>query len=223
MRRYRPHPFDFAILALILILVWRHWPQSPEQAAWREANLHFARAEWEQAVERFDRVIEARPDIPRVYFYRGISLFYTGRFHEAARDFATGLDRGGDPYMLFWRYLARARGEGGEAGKADLASGMRARSLGAGSWPGVLGAALLGEADEDTVLRLAAGGPPGVQAGQQAEGFFYLGQRRLLDGDTAEAMALFARAVNTGARNYLEYMAAAEELRRRGAPPARPG
>ena len=220
MRGFRPHPYDLIIVTLLVVLIARQWPQDPEKVAWRTANLHLARAEYEQAVEQFDRVLELRPEADRALFYRGIALFYLGRYRESAMSMDAGLQMNGDPFMLFWRYMARAHGEGGTAGQAELRQGLRERGLKTSTWPGVLAGALLGEATEEKTLELALSGAPGDKAGHAAEAFFYLGQRRLLEGKTPEATALFARAVNTRARNYLEYLGAAEELRRRGAPPS---
>ncbi len=219
MRIWKFHIYDIVILALVLILVWRHWPQPAGLAEWKAAYAHMMRGEYELAAKRFDDVIQIRPDADRAYFYRGLSLYFAGHYTESEAEFNTGLRSGGDAYGLYWKFLARQRRGGG--GEEDLATGMKERGLDPRSWPGILGAALLGQADETAVMTQAAASPPNQRAGRMAEAYFYLAQRRLMKGDETVGRALLRRTLETRAESYIEYMAAAEELRRLGSLPPR--
>lgn len=209
--RWRIHPLDGIILLLVAILVPRQWPGDPGKLAWKAGYENMARGEFSEAVDRFDQVLAERPDFDRAYFFRGFSLYYLRRHAEAAQDFDAGLALGGDPYMLFWRYMAKRRI--GVDGAEELRAGLRQHSLDVKAWPGVLGAALLNEATAESVLDAAGAAPPERQAGWRTEAHFYLGQRHLLEGRREAARAHFMKAVEAGAVNYMEHGAAVHEIK----------
>lgn len=208
--RYRVHILDVFVAILIGLLVVRHWPTDPAKEAWRLGFRDLMQGSYDTAVGHLDRVLEAEPRFHRGFFYRGYALYFLGQYPEAAADFDEGLSLGGDPYMLFWRYLARRRS--GASGDSELMAGLRDRNLATQEWPGILGAGLLGMATEDAVLDLAGAAPPDVRSGRIAEARFYLGQARLLAGEREAALAHLRAAEATGATNYLEWRAAVQEL-----------
>ncbi|MEO5335585.1 MAG: hypothetical protein H7841_01640 [Magnetospirillum sp. WYHS-4] len=208
--RFRLRLIDLVLVLLIGIMAIRHWPYDPAKEAWRVGFRQMIAGDHETALARFDDVLTAQPGFQRAFFYRGYSLFFLGRFNEAAQDFSEGLSLGGDPYMLFWRYMARRRS--GAEGDGELLAGLRERNLDLDGWPGILGATLMGTASEDAVLARAVGENADSQAGLLAEAHFYLGQRRLIEGERDKALAHFRKAVATGAINYLEQSAAAQEV-----------
>jgi len=72
----------------------------------------------------------------------------------------------------------------------------------------------LGKTAPDAIAGMTKGGHRQVQKVQHAEGLFYLGEDRLLKGDSAGAKADFEAAVKTGMVGEVEVIAAGAELKR---------
>lgn len=217
MRFGKLHVYDVIVLILLAILVVRHLPTDPAMTAWRAGKMLAGQGDWVTAAAELDEVVRLQPDFADAQFLRGVALLYADRPVDAEASLAQGMAlEPGDAYLVFWHYLAQARGQGGTGGDAEetLRKAMTLRAMRTDRWPGVLGAALLGEVEEAMVLRLATVGSPKQRASWLAEGFFYMGQRKLLEGDTHLAETYFKQAISTRATRDIEYVAAKEELRR---------
>ncbi len=218
MRIGRFHVYDLIIVLAVAILLVRHMPVQERdpaveaaRAALRAGAQHFERGEYAEAADLFAEAALVFPDNTSPYFGRGMALFFLERFNEAERAFAEGVERTNDPYLLYWRYLAdrRSGGEGDERLRRDA----EAMGLEPGTWRGAVVQILLGEADEQKAVAMASRAPGKQRAGWLCEAYFYLGERKLLDGDAKAAEKLFRKALGTRATKYIEYAAAAEELR----------
>jgi lipoprotein NlpI len=144
----------------------------------------------------------------------GTAQYYAGQhaaavlsLQEAVRE-AAGDDRG---FALLWLYLAAQRQDG--QGRAAIAPYLA--EVDASRWPGVLVRHLAGQASADDVLQEARKDKR-MERLNLAEAQFYMGQKRLLDGDPAAARTLFERSLEIGATPYVEHMLARVELRRLG-------
>ncbi len=72
----------------------------------------------------------------------------------------------------------------------------------------------IGTATASDVLELAKSTDPKEDREQHCEGYFYLGERALIQKNRAKAIELFKAALDTRLTTFIEYEAAAVELRR---------
>ena len=173
-------------------------------------EAHMRNIAWELAMADFDEAIALDPALPGPYFTRGILHHNAGAFPRAEADFARFVEltrARPDPYAAIWLYLARARSKDARA-VAELKT--NAGSPATLAWPGPVVALLMGESTAERAMAAAAG------TGERCEAPFYTGAWHVLRGETAEARAALARAVEQCPKTYLEYDAARAELRRLG-------
>jgi len=167
-----------------------------------------------KAAAEFDETIRLDPDFAPAYKSRGQLEFDDGRFEAAQADLARAshaLDR--DPYAALWSYLAQARASRDPAaGRGDLAK--TAARLVPGAWPGPVIDLMLDRADPGAVFQAAQQGDPRIQADQQCEASFYVGEWRLLRGEKPQAVRLLEDAQRNCQRSFAESAAAGAELER---------
>ena len=187
------------------------------------ADAYFARG-WvyekrdkiDLALKDYTRAIEIRPNHALAYNNRGVLQLHRSLYDEAAGDFATAFtlaDKNLRPYVLLWLHLSRIR-SGGD-GKPELIE--YAKKLDLRRWPGVVVSMFLGEASAETVIAGTKDKDSGKQKEKECVAFYFLGQQKLLEGDTAGAREFFRRTVETGVASYVQYGAAQKELRLLGA------
>jgi lipoprotein NlpI len=112
-----------------------------------------------------------------------------------------------------WRFVVEARsGRGGRAGLSAFAE-ERLPEI-SDPWSRCLVESLLGSIGEDECLKRAEDEDPNVRARRLCEAGFYLGQVRMLRGDTAGARILFERGVEQDVRQCIEHWGSREELAR---------
>ena len=167
------------------------------------------------AIGEYGQAIKAAPDYADAYFSRGILAFFQGRLGAAAKDFTGVYKNSGGAlrdYALIWKYVAETR-TGADRGEARaLIKGLVSRD----GLPGTLVAAFAGEADEQDVLAQAKSSDPQKQRENECIAFFFLGQSRLIAGDSQGAADYFRKTLATGVVNFRQYAAAKIELDRMG-------
>jgi lipoprotein NlpI len=80
-------------------------------------------------------------------------------------------------------------------------------------WLSKIAGFLTGQIAETDLLKAAEDVKAKKNAEEHCEAYYYAGAKRLMEGDNAAAAGLFEKCVATDVRNYLEYRAAAEDLR----------
>lgn len=181
-----------------------------DAAAYRNrGDAYVDKGDFALAREDYDEAIRRAPDDADTYRSRGYLHFYAGEFSAAEDDLARVLAaEPDDVYALIWRHLAAAR-----AGKANgddrLERSPAARHSG---WPGPVIELLLGSRLADATLEAAA------TPEQQCEAQFYVGEWKLLRGDTPGASAAWQIAVGRCPRSFTEYKGARAELKRLNPP-----
>ena len=186
------------------------------------AEAHFARA-WayekrgdrRAAITDYGLAISFAPGYGDAHMSRGVLAFYNGDFDGAGGDFNIVRDSA-DPtlgdFALIWGYIAEARaGANSEALNAAHA-GIGNRT----EWPGLIYAVLRGRADDADVLDWIRNTDQAKRREMECVAFFFLGQARLLKGDTDGARSYFEKALATGATAYRQFEAARIELARMG-------
>ena len=93
-------------------------------------NAYYAKADYDRAVADYSKVIEVHPKHPARRTL-GYARFYKGDFKEAAIDLLRVLELQDDPYVMLFRFLARARA-GENAGPELEANAGRLKDK---AWP----------------------------------------------------------------------------------------
>jgi lipoprotein NlpI len=144
-------------------------------------------------------------------FERARLLWNSNRYAEAAGDAnAAAAREPGNPYYLLWTAVIGERA-GHFNGETFL--GL-AKNFTGNAWPQPLLGLFANRTRPDEVYRAAALGLGRNPANQKCEADFYVGEWRLLRGETDAARLLIRTAANECPRNYLAWSGATAELRR---------
>ena len=81
-------------------------------------------------------------------------------------------------------------------------------------WAGPVISLFLGKISQENVVEIVWGDADGVFEGRHCEAYFYLGEYNVLKGNRNKAKSFFESALDTGAKQYLEYAGAEIELSR---------
>jgi lipoprotein NlpI len=189
-------------------------PRSAEAVAARAA-IFYQRNETARAVTDYDRALALGPrDAAMLYADRGRALFFAGKFDNAALDFAQAVKVAEDheqaAFHRLWLLIALQRG----GQPLDPALRAAIENKADGDWPRPLAALLLGNRKPVDVLRIAQGKSGDERLMALCEAHFYIGQHYLIQGDPVRAQEHFERAIATRVILYVEYVAAAHELKR---------
>jgi lipoprotein NlpI len=179
-------------------------------------NAHAAAGYFERAIADYDIALGYAPDLAKTYNNRANARFFLGRFAAAIADYRAALDIDpNDIYSMLWLYLAegRAGGDGGPGLKG------RAAALDGGDWPAPVARHYIGAVSGADVLAAARQSPAETRRERECEANFYLGAKRLIDGDRDGAARLFQAAIDTGVVHFAEYLGARAELARMGSLP----
>ena len=151
---------------------------------------------------------------------RGMASLTGGNPKAALADLTAcrGLADPNDPvgcYRAVVTWLAQAR-LGDRAGadrnlRAFLKSQERVQPT---DWPPQIVAYVLGDRTEAELLAAAEASPADSRVGNTCEACFYVGAKRLLDGDRVAAKAQFERCVAQNRPDFFEYQTAKAELAR---------
>jgi lipoprotein NlpI len=175
-------------------------------------TAHSRAGAFERALADYSEAVRLNPQYALAFRNRARVHFYRSDFAAAAADFAAAeaIDRG-NAYALLWRYIAEAR-----AGIVDRAGLHRALGGLREGWPKPLVLFYLNRLGADAVLAEARA-EPARAAERLCEAHFFLGQERLLAGETAAAIAAFRRGAEVCPRDIVEHQAIRVELNRLGA------
>lgn len=169
----------------------------------------------DRAIEDYGAAIRIAPDHGDARFSRGILRLYSGQPEPAAADFSVLLEGSNGTlhtYALLWLYLSRALA----GGEPDRELQAHAEGLDLEPWPGIIVKLYLGQVPAARVIAETRDADPVKQRENECVAFFFLGQERLVKGDTERAAEYFQKTLDTGITGYRQYAAAEEELRRLG-------
>ena len=170
---------------------------------------HLGKGNLGSPLEDLRHAIEAEPDDPVAYYYRGNLYFYQGKYAAAAADFRRHAELApGHPYTLIKLYVTTART--GKDAKPELRT--RAAKLRSKDWPFPIIELYLGRVSAESVLDTVSGKGSRRQKERACEAYFYVGYYFLLAGDTDRAKNLFEKALATGVEDFNEYKTAKAEL-----------
>ncbi len=166
--------------------------------------------EWPKATEDYNEAIRIEPNAKALQ-RRGATLVLIGRLTEGLADLrqANELDPK-DAYAVLWLAIAEAK-----LGHFDVEElKERAKAL-APEWPREIVFLLYNEPAVDEPQRDETLSELHTQ-GRKCEMDFYIGAVRLAQGDRDEGVRRLKAAVESGAKEYIEYLAANTELKRLG-------
>jgi tetratricopeptide (TPR) repeat protein len=99
-----------------------------------EGMQRLLRGEYEEAIERFTRVLERDPGNAQAWFHRGIAYLESGRPEAAIRDFTESLRRREEPEAYYNRAMAWLDLRDLERALADLDAVLRLNPEDAEAW-----------------------------------------------------------------------------------------
>ena len=167
----------------------------------------------EEALATFARITpESRS--PAVSNWMGSIHLLLGRPAQAElllRDAVNNGNGEAREFALAWLYLAAER----QGGRGKAAIEEHVDSVDPKKLNGALLRYLMGSIDRDALMRRANENPE-MERLNQAEAYFFIGQRLLAQGQREEALRAFQRVVDTRATPYREFTFAKLELQRAG-------
>lgn len=177
------------------------------------ANRAFIRlleGRMDDAIKDCDRAIELDPKFAIAYSNRGMAAFCQANFEKAAKDFAVAakLDPANCAHGI-WAYLAKSRDGCVEPDSLERLQAETDLT----AWPGPVIGFLLGTLTVDALLTASEHKNASKHQQQLCEAFFFAGEREWIEGRPEQAAAYFVRAIEVGASNCAEFVAAQSELR----------
>jgi hypothetical protein len=176
----------------------------------RSAIDYCGRRDFDAAITDYTRALELNPDNPDIYVARALARQIQGDFLNALADYDKAIELNPDDFegvRLLRQTLLCRLGRPPEDFSATVAVWKN-------GWFKTIGLFLADQLDEKALLE-AAGKMGAVPAlNQQCEAFYYIGIKRLCNGDKAGARDFFQRSVATGVQTYTEYQFANAELAR---------
>jgi lipoprotein NlpI len=173
-------------------------------------RLKLGKGDLDGALADFSRAIEIDPQDGNYFKTRGRAYFLNGDYAAAVSDLAHAQQNKPDAYGSLWLYLARTHTKA--EGKSELIASVA--KLDRNKWPAPLLEFYQGRGTPES-LRTAAKNPdPKTQSGQVCEVNFYLAEWLLLGNDSKGARPLLEDAARNCPKNFVEYDAAAFELKR---------
>lgn len=162
---------------------------------------------FENTIESYTRALERNPRSVQALEGRAYLRYDQQEWTSALADFRRALAQDGphEDYLRLRIWLIQART--GERSAGDLLLAGRLEPGYPREWPSVIAEYLLGRKSESDLQFKAATKPRECQA------LFYIGSRRLVDGDRDGAREFLLRCVETRCEDYREYHSAVAELR----------
>jgi tetratricopeptide (TPR) repeat protein len=158
--------------------------------------------------------LELNPQNATAYLLRAMDRQTLGDFAKAASDYAKALELNPAQHSHAQIYLDLMQRRMGLAPK-PAASG---RASWKNAWAKSLDQFVIGAMDEASLLDLAKKLQVEPVPSQECEAFYLIGERHLIQGDTAGARAFFQKCLETGQSDHNEYGFARAELARLAAP-----
>ncbi|WP_455200096.1 tetratricopeptide repeat protein [Kaarinaea lacus] len=166
------------------------------------ANAYAKLEQYKAAFQDFATAQKLSPKNKSIYAIRGSLNFLMGRFSDAAADYRYYLSlKPDDMYRMLWLHLSQKYQNINKP--SDLAKYSQHMNLDV--WPGALVKLYLGQVGPDDFLNAFKKQMNSMSAEFLCEGFYYLGQYFLLTGNKKLAADSFKQAVNTNARQNIEY------------------
>ncbi|MGZ5717850.1 MAG: DUF3857 domain-containing protein [Burkholderiales bacterium] len=187
-------------------------PNSTRMLACR-AEVYFGAGEFQKSVADYSRSLSLGAANATTYHRRGLARFYQGELEAALEDLrkASELEPNEpDLYIDLWLTWTSKR-LGKPVPEAAL---QRALADPQGEWPRPALAMLNGKLQPDEMLNLLERKSGDDLEMARAEGYFYLGQHFLLQGDKSKAREYFEKTRELGVLMYTEHAAARFELER---------
>lgn len=171
-------------------------------------------ADFAQAFESFDTVLEFNPDYQFGYLNRGIALLYDGKTDLAVADFVKFQQfEPSDPYRALWRFI----GESSQSTEQALKGLQQSRSqLDKKQWAVQIVAFYLGEISEQQLFAAATehAESPKQLAERLCELYFYLAKWHALHNQPTRAADYLKFALSTNVYEFVEHRYARIELMR---------
>jgi tetratricopeptide (TPR) repeat protein len=172
------------------------------------AHIKAAANDLAGSISDFDLAAKLETNNASVFACRGLTKQRTGDLKGAFEDFrlAVNANPTNHDYGSINLWLAQCRR--GEKSKADeqLSQYVAARGKNEGAeWPLPLMRFLLGRMNENELEQAACSPVPKRERKQQAECHYYIGMKKLIEGNKTEALAAFRKCVETGRATLCEY------------------
>lgn len=160
----------------------------------QRGDAYFFQAKFTEALADYEQLGKLKPDLDPFHWRRGLALYYTGRYADAARQFEKYFEHDqSDRENGIWRFYAQAREHGLESArrtmlpyeKPDRALLPEVYRLCAGT---VTAAELEAKINAEEV-------PEGERQARQFYGHLYLGLDYVLKGETTPARRHLEQAV----------------------------
>lgn len=175
-------------------------------------TARMAQGKAEPAIADFTHQLTLNSRDATAYANRGFARFFAGQFESAAGDFHTALKL--QPQALHlgaWRHLALARAGQAEQSKPELESFL-ASPTGPKGWVAEVCSYLSGKTSAEDLLAAAKTDDERTATARQCEAEFFIGEQKMIDGDSDAARPHFQASVETGARYLSAFRGARYEL-----------
>ncbi|USD66704.1 lipoprotein NlpI [Vibrio sp. SCSIO 43136] len=167
--------------------------------------------EFDAAYDAFDSTLELDPTNEYAERNRAIALYYGGRY-ELAHDAMVKhyADDSEDPFRAIWLYMIEHETQP-EIALQNLKQRYDERT---DRWGWIMAALLLDEVSEEAAFRAIVEATKNNELLSQrlTEAYFYLGKRYQLNGDYANAIALYKLSVSFNVYEYVEHRYSLLEL-----------
>jgi PQQ-dependent catabolism-associated CXXCW motif protein len=172
-------------------------------AYYQRGKAYVSKQAFAEARSDFDKAIALSPSETDYLANRGFVNFYVGDFKQAAADFQSA--GGTHPYIMLFRYLARARlGDATAAMQLEAEAASRTTKV----WPYPVIELFTGKISLEATMEAAK------TRNQVCEAHFYIGEWHLLRGETTAAVNHLSTAGSTCPSHYEERIAAVADLAR---------
>ena len=191
-------------------------PNSARAYACR-GNVYFGLRDYARSIADYSKAISLGEENKHVMYRRGHARFYSGQLAAAAEDFAKAsqssqADADAAMYAELWRVWTQKR----LGITPDAAQLALAKAEPAGDWPRPALAMLHGLMTPEQALATLDSKKGDDRDMALVEGYFYVGQHYLAQGNKEKAAEFFNKAREKGVIVYIEHVAAGLELQQMG-------
>jgi Tfp pilus assembly protein PilF len=184
---------------------------------------------YDESVQEFLKAVALDPHSFATRNGLGWVYYHMGRYEESVREFQTPIPWGykgaehrmaaaseyEDSYsQLAYTLSLLKTGREKEARAHEKELRKTYAGLAEAEWPAPLVRFYSGIITEDAALEAAESDDEETDRSQKCEAYYYVGMRRLLDGDREEAGEYFEKCLATGATTFPEYRSTERELER---------